>query len=32
LRSAQELLGHSDETTTARIYRRVRGTKVKPLR
>lgn len=32
LRSAQELLGHSDETTTARIYRRVRGLKVKPLR
>ena len=32
LKSAQELLGHSDETTTARIYRRVRGTKVKPLR
>lgn len=32
LKSAQELLGHTDETTTARIYRRVRGTKVKPLR
>jgi integrase len=32
LRSAQELLGHTDETTTARIYRRVRGSKVKPLR
>ncbi len=32
LRSAQELLGHSDETTTARIYRRVRGSEVKPLR
>lgn len=32
LTTAQRLLGHRDETTTARIYRRVRGNMVKPLR
>lgn len=32
VRAAQELLGHRSETTTAAIYRRVRGQKVKPVR
>jgi integrase len=32
LRHAQRLLGHASETTTARIYRQVKGEKVKPLR
>lgn len=32
LKSAQRLLGHRTETTTAGIYRRVIGNKVKPLR
>lgn len=32
LKSAQALLGHRTETTTAGIYRRVAGNKVKPLR
>ncbi len=32
LRGAQRLLGHANETTTARVYRQVKGEKVKPLR
>lgn len=32
LRGAQRLLGHASETTTARVYRQVKGEKVKPLR
>lgn len=32
LKTAQTLLGHRTETTTAGIYRRVRGNVVKPLR
>lgn len=32
LKTAQLLLGHRTEVTTARIYRRVRGNMVKPLR
>lgn len=32
LRIAQERLGHADEATTARLYRQLRGNKVKPLR
>lgn len=32
LRKAQELLGHRSETTTAAIYRRVRGAKVEPVK
>jgi integrase len=32
LRAAKELLGHRSETTTANIYRRVRGNKVKPVK
>jgi len=32
LRHAQRLLGHSSEVTTARVYRTVKGNKVKPLR
>lgn len=32
LRSAQRLLGHVSEATTARVYRTVKGEKVKPLR
>jgi integrase len=32
LRHAQQLLGHADEKTTARVYRVTKGEKVKPLR
>lgn len=32
LKSAQQLLGHKSETTTAKIYRRLKGQKVKPGR
>ena len=32
LRGAQRLLGHANETTTARVYRQVKSEKVKPLR
>lgn len=32
VRAAQELLGHKSESTTAGIYRRSRGLKVKPVR
>lgn len=32
LKSAQNLLGHRQETTTAAVYRRVRGNKVSPLK
>lgn len=32
LKSAQQLLGHRSETTTAKIYRRLKGQKVKPGR
>lgn len=32
LRHAQQLLGHADEATTAKIYRRVKGNRVKPVR
>jgi len=32
LKHAQRLLGHASETTTARVYRQVKGEKVKPLR
>lgn len=32
LRHAQRLLGHRTEVTTARVYRTVKGEKVKPLR
>lgn len=32
LRGAQRLLGHANETTTARVYRQVKGEKVKPLK
>lgn len=32
VRSAQELLGHASETTTAEIYRRRRGRTAKPVR
>ena len=32
IRDAQRLLGHASEVTTARVYRTVKGNKVKPLR
>lgn len=32
LKGAQQLLGHASETTTADVYRRVKGDRVKPLR
>jgi len=32
LKAAQQLLGHKSETTTAKIYRRLKGQKVKPGR
>lgn len=32
LRGAQRLLGHANEMTTARVYRQLKGEKVKPLR
>lgn len=32
LKGAQQLLGHASETTTADVYRRVKGNKVKPLK
>lgn len=32
IRHAQRLLGHANEVTTARVYRTVKGNKVKPLR
>lgn len=32
IRHAQALLGHASEQTTARVYRQVKGAKVKPLR
>jgi len=32
VRAAQELLGHRSETTTASIYRRLRGNKVQPVK
>lgn len=32
IRDAQHLLGHAIETTTAKVYRTVKGNKVKPLR
>lgn len=31
LRDAQHLLGHTSETTTAKIYRRLKGNKVQPV-
>lgn len=32
IRDAQRLLGHASEVTTARVYRTVKGNRVKPLR
>lgn len=31
VRAAKDLLGHKSETTTARIYRRLRGERVQPV-